>query len=39
MYGMVGIIVWMWKYGFCRMNNGETRHSHPGDQAPPRQDL
>jgi len=30
-YGMVGIIVWMWKYGCCRMNSGETRHSRPGE--------
>jgi len=39
MYGMVGIIFWMWKYGCCRMNSGETRHSRPGDQASPRRNL
>ena len=37
-YGMVGIIVWMWKYGCCRMNSGETWHSRPGDPASPRRD-
>ena len=39
MYGMVGIIVWMWKCGCGRMNSGETWHSRPGDPASPRRDL
>jgi len=39
MLGWIGIDVWVWVYGCCREESGETWRSRPSDPVSPRRDL